>query len=401
MEYAFDASIAGSGGLEAGDLLLTPPITDANPSVRLAASPAVEGTALDAYIEIYGPAAPGVTVHVDVADSETSTALATTEAPVSEGRDKSRLVAEVPLPLGLLPPGWYVARARIASGSSTITRARQFQLTHGVPADDVFKQEMTQRVGAFVADSVLTRGLLHTAVESAVALDNNQATPAARALATDVSAGRLDGLAGVGTFSGDTSLVASFLRGLSLYKSGKIEDAAAQFRAAIKSSPDFLPGVFYLGSCYAAGGKTKQAVGAWQAAMTGDDPQPDVFQLAADAYLRLGDADEAAGLLQEAGARWPDDPRFALTAALARAANGHLDEAVAGLQPMLERPTPDADALSLAVRIRVAQLAAASDTTEPAAQLRSLVAQLQKSGAPVPPMAERWLKYLSDGTPAR
>ena len=49
------------------------------------------------------------------------------------------------------------------------------------------------------------------------------------------------------TLGTDASLLALFLRGVSLYKAGKIEDAAGQFRAAIKMSPDFLPGVFYLG----------------------------------------------------------------------------------------------------------------------------------------------------------
>ena len=61
-------------------------------------------------------------------------------------------MSEAPLPLGLLPPGWYVARARITSGTTTITRARQFQLTHGIPADDVFKQELSQRLGALSSD---------------------------------------------------------------------------------------------------------------------------------------------------------------------------------------------------------------------------------------------------------
>ena len=55
VEHTFEASIAGSGGgLEAGDLLLTPPITDVNPSVRLTAAPDVAGAPLDGYVEIYG-----------------------------------------------------------------------------------------------------------------------------------------------------------------------------------------------------------------------------------------------------------------------------------------------------------------------------------------------------------
>ena len=138
----------------------------------------------------------------------------------------------------------------------------------------------------------------------------------------------------------DASLLASFLRGLALYRAGKIEEASKEFRASVRASPDFLPGVFYLGACYAAGGNARQAVGAWQTALIGDDPLPEVYQLVADSYLRLGDGDEAANLLQEAGSRWPDDPRFAITSALARAANGHVTEALAGLKPVLDGPAP-------------------------------------------------------------
>ncbi len=110
-------------------------------------------------------------------------------------------------------------------------------------------------------------------------------------------------------------MLSSFLRGLQVYQSGSIEDAANQFRAAVRASPDFLPGVFYLGACYAKGGKIRESIGAWQTALTGDEPRPEVYQMIADAYLRLGDADEAASLLEEAGSRWPDDARFAITGA--------------------------------------------------------------------------------------
>jgi len=77
----------------------------------------------------------------------------------------------------------------------------------------------------------------------------------------------------------------------------------------VRASPDFLPGVFYLGACYARGGKIRESIGAWQTALTGDEPRPEVYQMIADAYLRLGDAEEAASLLEEAGSRWPDGTR--------------------------------------------------------------------------------------------
>ena len=141
-------------------------------------------------------------------------------------------------------------------------------------------------------------------------------------------------------------------------------------------------------------GNAREAVGAWETALIGDDPLPEVYQLVADAYLRLGDGDEAASLLQEAGARWPDDPRFAITTALARAANGHVTEALAGLKPVLDGRTPNSQALALAVRLAIANVATAEDQTTAATTLRALTGQLQASGSEVPPLAVRWLAYL-------
>jgi len=103
VDHSFEASLSGSGGLEAGDLLLTPPTIGEQKGVRLTAEPIVEGRALDAYVEIYGAGRPeGTKVTIEVADTDTSPVLTTVDAPVSEGRDKSRLVAEAPLPLGRL-----------------------------------------------------------------------------------------------------------------------------------------------------------------------------------------------------------------------------------------------------------------------------------------------------------
>jgi tetratricopeptide (TPR) repeat protein len=148
----------------------------------------------------------------------------------------------------------------------------------------------------------------------------------------------------------------------------------------VRASPDFLPGVFYLGACYAAGGNARQAVGAWRTRIIGDDPLPEVYQLVADSYLRLGEGDEAANLLQEAGSRWPDDPRFGITSALARAANGHVTEALAGLKPVLDGAAPGKQTLGLAVRLAAASMATADDQAGAEATLRALTSKLRLRG---------------------
>ena len=395
VEHAFDASVSGGGGLEVADLMLTPPISDTSRGVRLTASPIVEAVALDAYVELYGPAsARAARVHVEVADSDDAAALAEVDLKIGEAHEKGRYIAEGPLPLGLLPPGRYLARATIIAGSSKVGRVRRFTLSHAVPADEVFKNDLHDLVGAFDAQSVLTPALLGPAVARAIELDGAAATDAAKALGAEVASGQLAALAKIATLGEDSTILASFLRGLNLYHAGTIEDAAFQFRAAVHSSPDFLPGIFYLGACYAAGGRVRESIGAWQTALIADNPQPEVYQLIADSYLRLGDADEAAGLLQEAGARWPEDPRFAITSALARAANGHMDEALAGLRPWLDRPAPEHDVLALSVRLAVGSLATATDHKTAAAQLADLAARFKAAGGQMPPIVTRWLAYL-------
>jgi VWFA-related protein len=395
VDHSFEASLSGSGGLEAGDLLLTPPTIGEQKGVRLTAEPIVEGRALDAYVEIYGAGRPeGTKVTIEVADTDTSPVLTTVNAPVSEGRDKSRLVAEAPLPLGLLPPGTYTARVVITSAGSSVKRARQFHVSRGVAADDVFKNELVDTVGQFDPKSVLIVSLLRPAVTRAIELDEKHAGPAATERASQIVAGHLDALEGAALPAEDASLLASFLRGLALYRTGKLEEASKEFRASVRASPDFLPGVFYLGACYAAGGNARQAAGAWQTALIADDPPPEVYQLVAESYLRLGDGDEAANLLQEAGSRWPDDPRFAITSALARAANGHVTEALAGLKPVLEGPAPGSQALGLAVRLAAANMATADDHAAAEATFRALATKLQASGADMPPLAVRWIAYL-------
>ena len=53
-------------------------------------------------------------------------------------------------------------------------------------------------------------------------------------------------------------------RGIARLRRGDLEPAAAAFRVAIKLASDFPPAAVYLGACYAAGGRDREAAGAWQ-----------------------------------------------------------------------------------------------------------------------------------------
>jgi Flp pilus assembly protein TadD len=263
-----------------------------------------------------------------------------------------------------------------------------------VPADTVFKADLEKQVGAFRSEQILTVPLLSRALQSASELSEGASHEASEA-ASAIADGRLAALDTLTVPASDRSLLASFLRGLALYRKGSLEEAANEFRTAVRSSPDFLAGILYLGACYASGGRTKEAVGAWQTSLIADDASPEVFALVADGYLRMGDADAAADILVEAGTKWPEDERFIVRSALARAAAGHPDEALTALTPAIEQ-TSDPEMLSLAARLAIADLARRPDAEqrEQLPRLKDLDSRIGAGKGEAPLVLARWIRYL-------
>lgn len=405
VEHPLDAGLTSMGELEIADLLLAPANAGTAAAVRLVADTTIDDEPYGAYIELY-PRAPHVMrtakVTIEIAESETAPAIASTEAVLSETLDAGRHVAQALLPLGLVPPGEYVARAVVAAGDTTSVQMRPFRLARAVPAGPVFKIDLSTRVGRFQREHVLTPALLAPAVARARELTETPPSEAVARVADEVAAGRLEAL-DLSVLGGDASLTSVFLRGLAQYRAGKFEDAAKEFRASVRQSSDFLPGIFYLGACYAAGGRGREAVGAWQTSLVGDDSSPDVFQLLIDGFLRIGDTDAAIGTIEEAAAKWPDDYRFVLRATLAQAAQDKPADALERLRPWLDRQTDDREALDLALRLALADLATRSpgDDQDAVARLKDLTARYQAGGTPVPAVATRWLTYLSTRTPSQ
>ncbi len=405
VEHAFSAELTTSGDIEVADLLIAPANVAGADAVRLIADPTIDNEPFGAYLELYPRSADVMrqtSVTFEVAESEKSPAIGATAATVGPSAEKGRFIAQAILPLGLVPPGEYVARAVVNSGGQTTTQLRPFRLARAVPAGDVFKNAMAARVGTFAITQVLTPALLGPALASARELNEGPVPAATSQVADDVAAGRLDG-ANWSAVHGDTSLTASFLKGVEQYRAGKLEDAAKAFRAAVRQSSDFLPGIFYLGACYAAGGRGREAVGAWQTSLIGDDSSPDVFELLIDGFLRIGDMEGAIGAIEEASAKWPDDYRFVLRATLAQAAQDKPAQALARLRPWLDKKPEDKEALELALQLALADLATrpAGEEQEAIAQLKDLTARYEASGTPVPAVATRWMTYLSNRAPTQ
>ena len=130
--------------------------------------------------------------------------------------------------------------------------------------------------------------------------------PGAAAAIEHARAGRFEDAIAALAAADNRELATVFLTGLSLYAKGDLEAAAAKFRDAIKLDFEFFPAIFYLGSCYAAGGRDRQAVGAWQSSLVTESDAPFIYTLLADAFLRLRDVQPALDILKEATTLWPD-----------------------------------------------------------------------------------------------
>ena len=96
-----------------------------------------------------------------------------------------------------------------------------------------------------------------------------RASDRARAAIDQAKAGRFVEAARAAP-SGDADDPAKpFLQGLSLFSQQQLQAASEAFRETLRAAPDFFVGAFYIGACYAAGGRDPQAVNAWQTSLVG------------------------------------------------------------------------------------------------------------------------------------
>ncbi len=92
-----------------------------------------------------------------------------------------------------------------------------------------------------------------------------------------------------------------------------------------------------------------------------------------------------------------------LRATLAQAAQDKPAEALDQLRPWLDKQAGDREALDLALRLALADLATrpVGEEQDAIARLKDLTARYEASGTPVPPVATRWLAYLATRTPTQ
>jgi VWFA-related protein len=366
VERTITARLNGFGQLHATDLLLA----DNTPQNAGDAPPPVAadltGDELYTYLELQSEAVEQLTtatVVIEIAHSEAGGAIASAPARIqaAERAEGHRRIAEAGLPIGLLPPGEYVARAVISVGGRKVGQViRPFRVSRAgpvvavragstIPLKPAAPIAFASRMDAFDKSAVLTPHVLSFFLERLSATAAADAA-ALRPALESARAGKLDAAVQALKGTGDDGLAAVFLKGLLFLSRSDLKGAEAQFREALRKDSEFLPAAFYLGACLAAAGRDRDAAGAWQTALITESNAPFVYTLLGDALLRLGNVEQAIDVLMEARTLWPADDEVGvrLATALVRA-NKHAD-ALKVLQPYLDAHPADQDWLFLAIR---------------------------------------------------
>jgi VWFA-related protein len=363
VERAFDVRERTIGQVRMSDLLIAERTSTASGGLLPTVGRAFTSAALNGYLELSAEttaALDGLQVTFEVASTPEGPALDSAAGRFAESDHPGRRTVEGSVPIGLLPPGEYVARAVVRTpGGATTSVARPF--TMGTPDASAAVADTTamrstasvpvafaSRMDAFDAASVLQPQVVGFFVDR---MNVGAAGPSAAGPALDLArAGRFD--AAVDALKGvDDRLAAAFLGGLALYARGELEAAAGRFREAIKIDSNFFPAIFYLGSCYAAGGRDTEAAGAWQTSLVTESDAPFIYTLLADALLRLRETDQALDILGEARSLWPDSAEVALRLGTAHALAGHRAEALDALEPYLAAHPDDVERLFVALRV--------------------------------------------------
>lgn len=358
VEHRFEAKVATAGPVGVGDLALAGADAAREGELRPGIEPLVRDDRAFAYLELAAAdSAPldATTVRLEVAGEPNADALVTQELAVRQSSSPARRVAQAMLDFDALPPGEYVARAVVLVGGKPLGRVlRPFRYD---PSSEVRARRLTRGLGpigggtsAFDRASVLSPAVAGFFLAQASA----DRPPA------DVPSGNALELASKGLYSDIPAVLPAgapgdpllpFLRGLGLLARGELDPAANQFREALRRSSEYAAATFYLGACYAAGGRDAQAVGAWETTLAADTDAPFIHAFTAEAYLRMGQPDEAADAAANGLARHADDAALRLLLVRAHARAGRPAEALAALDPYVTSHAADAEAQFLALRL--------------------------------------------------
>lgn len=286
---------------------------------------------------------------------------------LAPGERGGTLMAHASTELRVLPPGEYVARARIVSANETLGEVlRPFTVvggsgTRATRGDGATTATVINRptaslaaravgvVQPFVLEQVLAPQVV-TGFLDRVAARPDASSPMIRDL---VASARTTGLKQL--YVSDTVAaeqpVAGFLRGLMLLEQKKLDLALNAFRGALRGAPDLYQAMVYMGACYAAAGKDKEAAGAWQTSLIKESGSLDVHLMLVDALLRQGNGPAAFQAIESARNSWPEDAGLKKRYVTAALLSDRTSDGLKALDELIELQIADEPSLSLALLV--------------------------------------------------
>ena len=328
-----------------GDLLIGDTGADGNQRMRPGVEPRVSGN-VGAFLEVYSTT-PAVldktTVQFELADDQDTPALVTGPGEMVAGEKPVWRTAQAVVSPSLLPPGRYVARARVLrDGKIAGILSRPFILEPS-PDGTLPMPFLRGTAAKFEPGVAIQPDLLRSMLDSV-----EKRSPALKSALAEARAGRYGPAALEALTTGDDA-AAAFFKGLEWYTKGQLNEAATQFQIAAGPRREFFAAAFYLGAVFAAAGRDRDAAGTWQLAM-GQEPRPPVtYLLLADARMRDGQAASVIDILKVAHERNPKDDEIGERLAVAYLTTGRYAEALPALDRYLATHPTDSAALFAAV----------------------------------------------------
>lgn len=408
VEHRVRVQLTSAGQVRLTDLMIGERTSAAADSVAPTVTGEMSSDVLQGYVELYADdeeVLKNTTVALEVATNEEGRTLDSAAARLRAlPSEANRRTAEAAVPIALLPPGDYVARAIVSIGGRKVGQVnRPFRVSKTKAAHTVTPSAtgsrsvipFVSRPESFERTAVLSPQVVGFFMERMNFGEGG--APGGAAAIEHARGGRFEQAieALAATENGQVARV--FLTGLSLYAKGELNPAMEKFRETLRLDSEFFPAAFYLGSCYAAGGRDDQAVGAWQTALVTESDAPFIYTLLADAFLRLGAIDSALGILDEAKTLWPDSEQVELRLGTAFAAAGRGAEALRILEPYLTRNPTDHDRRFIVLRmIYEARRGGAAIRSEKEDReiFAKHAAAYQAAGGPQAAIVEEWRKVV-------
>ena len=305
-----------------------------------------------------------------------------------------------------------MARAIISSGGKTVGKlARPFVV---LPGSRVAAPEASSAAASAAAAPMAptaTTGVLIGARPSAFSSADvlkpdmlkavfdlmDKAHPSVKSAFAKARNGQFEGTALMALDAGDQA-AGAVLRGLEFFSKGQLNPAGTQFGIALRNSADSAVASFYLGACFAAAGKDKEAVAAWERARAAQLALPNLQVVLADGWLRMGQPAQAIDPLKEALDKQPQNDAIRKNLAIAQSYMGLHEQSYPTITPYLQRNPNDIDGLMVALHalyqthIEGKTLVSADDDKARAAEYaRAYVA----AKGPMQALVEKWADFLS------